>query len=405
MISVTEARARILASCRPLPAETVALTDALGRVLADPVTARLTQPPFAAAMMDGWAVRAADLAGASPESPVTLARIGESAAGHGFAGTVATGQAVRIFTGAPLPDGADAVVMQEDCTAESAVVRVPVAPKPGKFVRPAGLDFREGEPVLPAGRRLTSRDVALAAAANVPWLKVHRRPRVAVLATGDEVRLPGEPLGPGQIVSSNALGLCALVTTQGGVAGNLGIAGDTPESLAALAAGAEGADLLVTAGGASKGDYDHVRTVLGGGALEFDEVAMKPGKAVLFGRAGSVRLLGLPGNPVSAAVCAVLFLKPALAALQGLAPDARRHFARLAAPLPACDSRADFVRATLAWTDTGEPVAAPFPKQDSAMTSRLARADALVVREPGAPPAEAGDRVEIIPLAEGCLNL
>ncbi|WP_448187406.1 molybdopterin molybdotransferase MoeA [Azospirillum sp. sgz301742] len=405
MISVAEARARILASCPALPAEVVTLTDALGRVLAEPVTARLTQPPFAAAMMDGWALRAADVAGASAKSPIALTRIGESAAGHGFAGTIGRGQAVRIFTGAPLPDGADAVVMQEDCTADSATVHVPIAAKPGKFVRSAGLDFRAGEAVLPAGRRVTSRDVALAAAANVPWLKVHRRPRVAVLATGDEVRLPGEPLGPGQIVSSNAFGLCALVTTQGGIASNLGVAADTPESLAALAAGAEGADLLVTAGGASKGDYDHVRTVLGGGALAFDEVAMRPGKAVLFGRAGGVRLLGLPGNPVSAAVCAILFLKPALAALQGLTPDGRRHFARLASPLPACDARADFVRATLAHNDQGEAVATPFSRQDSAMTSRLARADALVVREPGSPPAEPGDWVEILPLCGGCLDL
>lgn len=405
MISVAEARARILASCRPLPAETLALTEALGRVLAEPVTARLTQPPFAASMMDGWAVRSADLAGASPDSPVALTRIGESAAGHGFAGTVAPGQAVRIFTGAPLPDGADAVVMQEDCTADAATVRIPVAARSGKFVRPAGLDFHTGDPVLPAGRRLTSRDVALAAAANVPWLRVHRRPRVAVLATGDEVRLPGEPLGPGQIVSSNAFGLSALVATQGGIASNLGVAGDTAEALAALAAGAEGADMLVTAGGASKGDYDHVRSVLGGGGLAFDEVAMKPGKAVLFGHAGGVRLLGLPGNPVSAAVCAILFLKPALAALQGLTPDPRKHFARLAAPLPACSARADFVRATLTHGDQGESAATPFPHQDSSMTSRLARADALIVREPGSPPAEPGDRVEILPLGGGCMDL
>lgn len=404
MISVAEARARILAACPPLPAETVALSDALGRVLAEPVTARLTQPPFPAAMMDGWAVRAADVAGARPDAPVGLRRIGEAAAGRGFAGTVGPGEAVRIFTGAPLPDGADAVVMQEDCTADAATVRIPVAAKPGKFVRPAGLDFREGEAVLPAGRRLTSRDVALAASANVPWLRVRRRPRVAVLATGDEVRLPGEPLGPGQIVSSNAIGLCALVASQGGVASNLGIARDTPESLAALAAGAEGADLLVTAGGASKGDYDLVRGVLGG-TLDFDEVAMRPGKAVLFGRAGGLRLLGLPGNPVSGAVCAVLFLRPALLALQGMAPDERRHYARLTAALPACDARADFVRATLSHGDDGEARATPFTRQDSAMTRHLAHADALIVRPPHAAPAEPGATVEILPLGGGCLNL
>ncbi len=215
MISVAETRARILAAFAPLPAETVALPDALGRVLAEPVVARLTQPPFNAAAMDGWAVRAADIARADPGHPVPLRRIGESAAGHGFAGIVGAGEAVRIFTGAPLPAGADAVVMQEDCRADDTSVRVGRAVAAGRFVRHAGFDFAAGQELLPKGRRLTARDIALAAGANLPWLQVHRRPRIAVLATGDEIALPGESLGPSQIVSTNALGLCALVTTQG----------------------------------------------------------------------------------------------------------------------------------------------------------------------------------------------
>lgn len=410
VISVAEARAGILSAFASLPAETVALPDALGRVLAEPVVARLSQPPFAASAMDGWAVRAADVAGAGPDSPIVLRRVGESAAGHAFDGTVATGEAVRIFTGAPLPTGADAVVMQEDCVAiDDSAVRVRRAVPPNRFVRPAGLDFSAGEELLPKGRRLTARDVALAACANIPWLRVHRRPRVAVLATGDEIALPGEPLGPSQIVSSNALGLCALVTAQGGQAHNLGIALDTPESLAAMAEGAAGCDLLVTTGGASQGDHDLVHGVLGdrGVSLTFYTVAMRPGKAVMFGRAKGVPLLGLPGNPVSTGVTALLFLVPLLRVLQGLPPDdpAARRVARLGAALPANDAREEFIRATLSVGDDGELTATPFPRQDSAMMSRLARADALIPRAAHAPAAEAGDEVTVMTLSGGALSL
>ncbi|MBK4719927.1 molybdopterin molybdotransferase MoeA [Azospirillum sp. YIM DDC1] len=405
MISVGEARARILAAFTALPAETVALPDALGRVLAEPAVARLTQPPFAAAAMDGWAVRAADIVPASADAPVTLRRIGESAAGHAFAGTVGAGEAVRIFTGAPLPAGADAVVMQEDCEDAGDRVRVGRAVPAGRFIRPAGLDFTAGEDVLPKGRLLTARDVALAAAANLPWLRVHRRPRVAVLATGDEIALPGDPLGPSQIVSSNALGLCALVTSQGGLAHNLGVAKDDPEHLAAMAAGAAGCDLLVTTGGASQGEHDHVRDVLGGLSLDFYRVAMKPGKPLIFGTANGVPLLGLPGNPVSTGVAAVLFLVPLLRHLQGLPAENATLMARLGAPLKANDDRTDFLRATLSPGPDGEPVATPFPRQDSAMMSRLAQADALIVREPQATATAAGERVTVIPLSGGVLSL
>ncbi|HEY0832916.1 MAG TPA: molybdopterin molybdotransferase MoeA, partial [Azospirillum sp.] len=247
-------------------------------------------------------------------------------------------------------------------------------------------------------------DVGLAAAANVPWLRVHRRPRVAVLPTGDEIRLPGESLGPSQIVSSNAFFLSALVAAEGGVPHFLGVAGDTPESLAAMARGAAGCDLLVTSGGASEGDHDHVRAVLGGD-LDFHRIAMRPGKAVMFGRTDAARLLGLPGNPVSSAVAAVLFLKPLLRALQGLPADEPTRSVRLGSALPACDARADYVRATLSADADGEPVATPFSRQDSAMTSRMARADALIVRPPHAPPARPGDRVAVIPLSGGCFSI
>ncbi|MCW2236739.1 molybdopterin molybdotransferase MoeA [Azospirillum canadense] len=411
MISVAEARARILAAFAPLPAETVALPDALGRVLAEPVVARLTQPPFAASSMDGWAIRAADIAAAEADHPVSLRRIGEAAAGHAFGGTVNPGETVRIFTGAPLPAGADAVVMQEDCEADGDHVRVGRAVQAGRFVRPAGLDFSAGDELLPKGRLITARDVALAACANVPWLRVHRRPRVAVLATGDEIALPGEPLGPSQIVSSNALGLCALVAAQGGVAHNLGVAKDDPESLAAMAAGAAGCDLLVTTGGASQGEHDHVRDVLGGLDLDFYTIAMKPGKAMMFGRAkaraGVVPLLGLPGNPVSTGVAAILFLRPILRVLQGLAPEGPgfSQTAKLGAALRANDSREDYLRATVTVETDGTLVATPFARQDNAMMSRLAKADCLIVRPPNTPPAQAGDPVTIIMLSGGVLTL
>ncbi len=409
MISVAEARARILAAFAPLPAETVALPDALGRVLAAPVIARLTQPPFDAAAMDGWAVRTADIAGAMADRPVPLRRIGESAAGHAFSGTVGPGEAVRIFTGAPVPTGADAVVMQEDCSADDATVRVGQAVVAGRFIRHAGFDFAERQELLPAGRRLTARDIALAAGANVPWLGVHRRPRIAVLATGDEIALPGDPLGPGQIVSTNALGLCALVATQGGLAHNLGIAGDTAGSVAAMAAGAAGCDLLVTTGGAAQGDYDLVRDVLAdkGVTLDVHSVAMRPGKALMFGRAGAVPLLGLPGNPVSTGVTGVLFLRPILRILQGLPPDepGGPHRARLAVALKANDRREDYLRATLSADPDGTPVATPFGRQDSAITSLYAQADCLIVRPPHAPAVQSGAMVDIVPLSGGALNV
>ncbi|WP_372398989.1 gephyrin-like molybdotransferase Glp [Azospirillum sp. HJ39] len=409
MISVAEARARILSAFAPLPAETVALPDALGRVLAEPVVSRLTQPPFHAAAMDGWAVRAADIAAATADRPVPLRRTGESAAGHAFAGSVGAGEAVRIFTGAPLPDGADAVVMQEDCHADDAIVQVGRSVAAGRFVRRAGFDFAAGQELLPKGRRLTARDIALAAGGNVPWLTVHRRPRIAVLATGDEIALPGDPLGPSQIVSTNALGLCALIAAQGGLAHNLGVAKDTADSVATMAKGAAGCDLLVTTGGAAQGDYDLVRDVLAesGVALDVQAVAMRPGKALMFGRAGAVPLLGLPGNPVSTGVTALLFLRPILRVLQGLPPEDDRLplRARLTVGLRANDRREDYLRATLAADGDGALTVTPFARQDSALTSLYAQADCLIPREPNADPEPAGALVTVLPLIDGALSL
>jgi molybdopterin molybdotransferase len=400
VIPIEEARSRILQALSPTAAETVALAAAGGRVLARPVRARLTQPSADVSAMDGYAVRAADAAAAG----AVLRVVGSAPAGHPFAGAVGAGQAVRIFTGAPVPEGADSVLLQEDAEAEGDRVRVGEAVRAGRWIRRRGLDFEEGESLLPAGRRLTARDVGLAAAANHPWLVVHRRPRVGILATGDEIALPGEPLPPGGIVSSNAHALAALVRANGGEPQVLPIAPDDEAAIAEAAAAARSCDLLVTTGGASVGEHDLVQSALGpeGFALDFWRIAMRPGKPLIWGRLGQTPLLGLPGNPVSALVCGVVFLLPALDRLsgspEGAAPRTLR--ARLGAALPENDRRFDFLRARLEPAEGGvEPVALPFPVQDSSMLKTLARADALVLRPPHAPAAAAGDVVEAIPLA------
>ena len=397
MIPVAEAVAKVAAGIAPLAAEQVALPDALGRVLAEDVASRLTQPFADVSAMDGYAVRAADVA----TVPATLTVIGQSAAGHGFAGTLGPGQAVRIFTGAPVPDGADAIVIQEDTTAEGNRVVVREGAPAGRYVRRAGGDFARGEVLLKAGRLLTARDLGIAAAMNVPWLKVRRRPRVAILSTGDEVVMPGDPLGPNQIVSSNSVALGAYVRVLGGEPVDLGIARDSEDSLRALAAGARGADLLVTIGGASVGDHDLVRRVLGAEGLEltFYTIAMRPGKPLIFGHLRGIPMLGLPGNPVSAGVCSVLFLRPALRVMQGLpAVDDTPYVALLGRDLGANDRREDYLRASLSRDAGGALVATPFERQDSNLMALFAQADCLVVRPPLAPPARRGESVRIVPL-------
>ena len=397
LMPVEEARRRVLeTACRPLDTQVIAIEQALGRVLARDVRARITQPPFAASAMDGYAVRAADVA----EVPADLTVIGEAPAGHAYGGAVGPGQAVRIFTGAPVPEGADAIVIQEDADKVSDDrVRVRESSDAGRHIRPSGLDFSRGDALIAAGRRLIPRQIALAAAMNVAEITVYRRPSVAVLATGDELVLPGSTPRPDQIVSSNSFGLRTLVTKFGGEAVDLGIARDDIESLREAAARARGCDILVTLGGASVGDHDLVRGALGQAGLEVDfwRIAMRPGKPLMFGRMGDVRVLGLPGNPVSAFVCARLFLKPLLDTLCGLSgEDGRSVTARLAMDIAANDRRQDYLRAKLTHDGSGMPVAEPFPRQDSSMLRTLTEADGLIVRPPHAPAAGAGDMVDVL---------
>ncbi len=397
MISVADAIARILVGVQPLPAELVPLGYGCGRVLAEDLASRHTQPPAAVSAMDGYAVRAADVA----EVPTVLRIVAEIAAGTIWAGPLGPGEAARIFTGAPVPGGADAIVIQEDCERAGDRVTVRESATAGTYIRPAGLDFAEGDVLLRAGQWLTARDIGLAAAMNRPWLPVRRRPRVALLATGDEIVLPGEPLGPQQIVSSSGPGLAAFAAEVGGEPMSLGVAEDSAASLRARAAGAVGADILVTMGGASVGEHDLVQAALAEDGLEVDfwRIAMRPGKPLMFGRMGGTLVLGLPGNPVSAFVCALLFLRPLIDAMLGLpaGPPAREP-ARLGVDLDGNDRREDYLRARLAVEGYGLPTATPFRRQDSSMLARFVEADALVVRAPHAPPARAGDSVEIIRL-------
>ena len=400
MISVAEAIQRVTSGVHPVGTERVGLADALGRVLAEDVASRLTHPPAAVSAMDGYAVRAVDVASV----PVVLSQIGQSNAGGGFDGRVGEGQTVRIFTGAPVPDGADAIVIQEDTDADGARITVRQSVGAGTFVRPQGLDFKQGDVLLGAGTRLTARAVGLAAAMNVPELTVRLRPRIAYLATGDELVLPGEPVGPSQIISSNTFAAAAYITAFGGEPVNLGIAKDNEAALRALLGGAREADLLLTLGGASVGDHDLVRKVLGaeGMKLDFFRIAMRPGKPLIFGHLGQTPVLGLPGNPVSVGVTSVIFLRPAMAVMLGLAADpGPAETALLGRDLKANDKRQDYLRSRLMRDGDGALVATPFGAQDSSQMATLARADCLVVRAPDAPPVKAGERVEIVRLELG----
>ncbi len=395
MISVDEARGRVVAALRVTGPETVGLERAWNRVLATPVHARLMQPPADLSAMDGYALRAADgVQGA------VLKVIGAAPAGHPFGGVVRAGEAVRLFTGSFMPAGADAVVLQEDATAAGGAVTVNEAAMPGRHVRGAGQDFKSGDVLLEAGKRLSARDIGLAAAANHPWLSVYRRPKVAILATGDEISLPGEAIGPGGIVSSNALALAAFVRACGGEPMVLPIARDDPGAIAAGADAAGGADMLVTTGGASVGEHDLVQQGLSARGLKlgFWKIAMRPGKPLIFGWLGEQPLLGLPGNPVSAFVCALLFLRPAIERMSGLpgnAPATERAVS--GADLKQNDTREDYIRAALVRSGSGW-VATPYPVQDSGMLRRLAQADALIRRPAHAPPLAAGEMVEIVRL-------
>jgi molybdopterin molybdotransferase len=351
--------------------------------------------------MDGYALRAADAARA--RARLTVA--GESAAGRPFGGRFGPGEAARIFTGAPLPEGADTVAMQENARREGVTIILDAPVAPGDHVRAPGGDFDAGEIVLRAGRRLTARDVALAAAADHPTLVVHRRPRVAILASGDELVAPGAGLGPAQIVSSNTFAVAGIVVAAGGAPIDLGIAADDPGALArSLAqATAQRADVLVTLGGASVGDHDLMRQALvdAGMKLGFWRVGMRPGKPLIHGRLGATTVLGLPGNPTSSTLCALLFLRPLVRALLG-DPDAGAdpsEPARLAVALPANGPRREYARATLTRSVSGQDLATPIASQDASLVQAFARADALLVREPNALGAAAGEMCRIIRLA------
>lgn len=401
LMPVADALAAILDGTAPLPEEMVALDAAWHRVLARDLAARRTQPPQAMSAMDGYAVRAADAA----DPGARLKVIGEVAAGRPFERKVGAGEAARIFTGGVIPDGADAVIIQEDATIDGDRIAFTTTAVKGRHIRAAGVDFREGDVMLSGGRRLTDRDLSLAAGMNHPELPVRRRPRLAVLATGDELVMPGSTPGPGQIVYSNGYALRALARAEGADVIDLGIATDT------VAATTQGirrareadADILITMGGASVGDHDLVKPSLEaeGIVMAFWRIAMRPGKPMMHGRLGGMRVIGLPGNPVSSYVCGFLFLAPLIRALSGRTDVHHvRHTALLGRDLAANDQREDYLRARLEQRADGSLIAVPVNQQDSSLLGNLAAARALVVRPPFAPAAVKGDPCEFLRLPE-----
>jgi molybdopterin molybdotransferase len=396
MNSFDDALAMVLDAFRPLPAEIVGLHAGLGRALAEDVASRTDHPPADVSAMDGYALRAADVAD-KPEARLRL--IGRAAAGAAFPGRLAAGEAVRIFTGAQLPDGADSIVIQERAQERDGTVLVEGAPMIGRWIRRRGQDFSRGDILLQAGRRLTSRHLALAAAMDAPWLKVRRKPRVAVLSTGDELVRPGERRTEAQLVESGGTACATLLRAWGAEPVVLGIARDDDDELAAMIRMADGCDLLITIGGVSVGDPDRVRRVLdaAGFKANFHGVAIRPGKPLLFGRLGTLPVLGLPGNPVSAWVTGLLFGCPAVGIMLGLNPPGLTPGTAVCGDdLPGNDGRRDHLRATLSRQVSGETAARVLPGQDSAMIHTLARADGLIIRPPLAPPVKAGERVPIL---------
>jgi molybdopterin molybdotransferase len=398
LMPVAEALQRVLVDAKPLAAEVVSLEEALGRVLTENVVALRTQPPAAVSAMDGYAVRGSDVA----QAPVVLKVIGEVAAGHPFTGKVGPREAARIFTGGIMPEGSDTVVIQEFTTPDPNGVMIQKPTAAGRNVRAEAIDFAQHQILLRKGRRLSARDLMLAAAMNHSCLSVHRKPTVAILGTGDELVPPGGTPKPGEIVYSNGFALAALASGNGGVVHDLGIARDRLDDIAAAVRRARqfGADILVTSGGASVGEHDLVQRALAAEGLElsFWRVALRPGRPMLHGRLGAMQVLGVPGNPVSAYVCAFLFLVPLIRKLAGRSDIVDLPLsARLGRDLPANDERADYMRATLEDTQNG-PVATPLPAQDSSLMAPLAKADCLLIREPHAPAAAAGSECVILKL-------
>jgi molybdopterin molybdotransferase len=402
MLSVEEAQDRVLAHVQTLPSQQVGLVEACNRVLAQDIFANHSQPPFPASAMDGYAVRWADIA----ILPADLSIIGEAAAGARFHGTCGAGQAVRIFTGAPVPEGADTVVVQEDVQADGVgPVRILARPdRLGGHIRPAGIDFESGDLLVRKGRWLTERDIALAASGNHATVQVANRPRVAILTSGDELRLPGSALGPDNIVASNSLALSLMLRAAGAEVIDLGIVPDQLDQLTEALEQAFAADLVVTIGGASVGDKDLTQAALqaAGARLAFWKIAMRPGKPLMMAdvtrRDRTIPVLGLPGNPVSALVCARLFVLPLVRAFQGMAATdclPERHAGLLTVPLPANGPRAHFMRARVHEED-GQMWVTPFPDQDSSLLTVLAAANALAIRDVEAPPADAASPIHYI---------
>ncbi|MBX4938956.1 molybdopterin molybdotransferase MoeA [Rhizobium binae] len=391
LLPVAEAQNRLLSRAKPVTAsETLPLAEAEGRVLATDLTASLTQPPFNASAMDGYALRRDD----APEPGAVLKVIGTSAAGHGFAGNVGHGEAVRIFTGAPVPSGADSVLLQEDAEQIEGGIRTSFPVRPGQHVRPRGQDFVEGEAVLSAGTVLDFPRLTVAAAMNRPDVEILKRPLIAILATGDELLPPGSTPGPSQIIASNTFGIAALARKAGADVLDLGIVPDNKARITAAidkARGAE-ADVIVTLGGASVGDHDLVQATLieAGMQLDFWRIAMRPGKPLMVGSFGQTHVLGLPGNPVSSLVCSLLFLEPLIRKLASLPPVRREATVEAAVSLRANDHRQDYIRAKLSKSAAGNWLAEPFAKQDSSLMKVFAQADCLIIRPPHAPELPAG---------------
>lgn len=393
LLPVEEAQARLLNTATPIArVETLPLALAKNRILAAPLHAHLTQPPFDASAMDGYALRAEDAVNVGTELTV----IGVSAAGHGFDGTLKAGECVRIFTGAPVPAGADCVLLQEDAEKcdDGARIRTTFSVSKGRHIRPNGQDFRMGDTLLPAGTRLDYTRLMLAAATNNATVNVYKKPLVALLATGDELVLPGATPGPSQIIASNSFALQALCDDLGADVLDLGLVSDQHDAIVTAVRRAEmaGADVLVTTGGASVGDHDLVQSALtaAGMVLDFWKIAMRPGKPLMVGRLGGMHVLGLPGNPVSSMVCSLLFLEPLLCHLARQPLPKRRVSVKTNAALAANDQRQDYLRARLESQPDGSLIATPFGKQDSSMMNVLANADALIVRPPFAPELIAG---------------
>ena len=395
LISVEDARARILAGIQPLEAERVAIGQAHGRVAGEDLAARLAHPPDPVSAMDGYALSSADVA----DMPIRLRKIGVSRAGERFKGVMTRGACIRIFTGAVIPEGADVIALQEDSEETGEEVLIREAAPPGRFIRKAGMDFAAGQLLVAAGRAITARDLGLLASAGHGEVPVRRRPRVAILSTGDELVPPGAIPGPDQIVGSNGIALAAAVRSWGAEAVEIGIASDETQAIAEAADQAQGADMLITSGGASVGDHDLVQAGIAarGFKPDFWRIAMRPGKPLMFGRIGELPVLGVPGNPVSALVCAMLFLRPALRKMLGMAEIlAPFEAARLTVAMGQNDKREEYGRGRLERSPDGALMVTPFSSQDSAMQNLLAHADCLIRRAPHAPAAAPGDEVEVI---------